>query len=291
MESVVLFCKSYANDVYRVVRLTKSIQKYNNDRIPFFISVPEEDETLFRQHLPIGGWQLITDEQIINISHKQAPGLRHDDLPAHVQQQFVKSEFWRLALCENYLVLDSDSFFIRPFFQSDFLTDAGIPYTVCHENKEIRQFAARNNRPKITEGFMQERQNIQAQFERKGRALDYGPTPCIWSCQVWKTLSQQFAAPKGLSFADLLQRVPSELLWYGEAVINLRPIPLIPIEPLFKVFHFQQQLQENQKYFKESEKTWAKDYLGIIRQSNWEFELDYVPRKRRSWRTLWLKKQ
>ena len=55
----------------------------------------------------------------------------------------VKSEFWRLGLCQNYLVIDSDSWFIRPFGRDDFLYEGDQPYTVINEGSHMLQHAAR----------------------------------------------------------------------------------------------------------------------------------------------------
>lgn len=40
METLVLYCKSYKNDVLRARELAESVQKYNTDHLPFYISVP-----------------------------------------------------------------------------------------------------------------------------------------------------------------------------------------------------------------------------------------------------------
>ena len=47
MHNVILYCKSYAGDVQRVKKLKTSIEKYNRDNIPFYISCPKQDKQLF----------------------------------------------------------------------------------------------------------------------------------------------------------------------------------------------------------------------------------------------------
>ena len=47
MNNIILYCKSYAGDVQRVKKLKGSIEKYNKDNIPFYISCPKKDKQLF----------------------------------------------------------------------------------------------------------------------------------------------------------------------------------------------------------------------------------------------------
>ena len=134
MKKLVLYCKSYKNDVLRVKRLAGSIAKYNVEQIAFYVSVPLADIPLFRQALSTYDVTLIEDETIIRAN----PALdqqKINELRGWLSQQIVKSEFWRLGLAENYLCLDSDCQFIRPFTQSDFITPDGYPYTIMHEAK------------------------------------------------------------------------------------------------------------------------------------------------------------
>ena len=114
MQDIVLYCKSYREDILRARRLADSIAKHNCDRLPFYISVPREDLVLFKQQLPTEGVSLLEDESILDSSFR---GRSYADfLPPKQMQQVVKSEFWRLGIGKNYLAIDSDSYFIRDFF-------------------------------------------------------------------------------------------------------------------------------------------------------------------------------
>src|ERR1039458_7883707 len=124
MEPIVLYCKSYRGDVLRAQRLALSIQKFNDDEIPFYVSVPEADMPLFREHLAGLKVTFICDEEIISANPNH--NLEHIRLmPGTLSQQVVKSEFWRLGLSENYVCLDSDNEFIRKFYKTDFLAPDG----------------------------------------------------------------------------------------------------------------------------------------------------------------------
>lgn len=288
MERLVIFCKSYKNDVLRAKRLAESVQRYNKDGIPFYLSVPRADSTLFRETLAGLEITLLIDEEILAANPQHTESLI-EKMPGNHLQQVVKSEFWRLGVCGNYLMIDSDSYFIRDFAISDFMYEDAVPYTVMHEGKDLLGFAARNGLGKIRKNFIKDRSAAQKHFNRPGRIYDFGPTPIICNVNVWRILTEQYAMPKQLTFAELITEFPNEMLWYGEALLHYKPIPVIPIEPLFKVFHYREQYEES-LMLKEDEKILAENYLGIINQSNWDKSLDLVPRKKRSWKTLWLKR-
>lgn len=277
MEAVALYCKSYHGDVMRARRLALSVQKFNEDGIPFYMSVPEADMALFREHLAGLDIVFIRDEDIIaaNPEHR----LEHiRSMPGNLSQQIVKSEFWRLGLSENYVCLDSDNEFIRNFYKSDFLAPDGNPYTVITEGKEFLEFSARYHLPKVPVNFRKDSLQVQELFGRTGRVYSFGIPPLVWSNKVWISLEQGMLKPRGQSFADLIVQFPHELRLYGEALLKYRAIPLWPCEDLFKDYLYQSQ------YFYDRKRgitidILSRNYLGIVRQSNWEGEHFGLPRK------------
>lgn len=287
MEPFVLFCKSYKNDVLRARELAKSIQKYNKDGIAFYVSVPEEDLKLFHEELDGLPYTLLKDEDILLANPRHSLKLM-EEIPGGLMQQIIKSEFWRLGLCKNYLMIDSDAYFIKNFVLDDFMYDNETPYTVMHEGKDILEFAARRGMTKIRENYTKDRLRGQKYFNRGGRIFNFGPIPTVCSSLVWQALEKHYSEPNDKSFADLILDYPHEMLWYGESLLNYSPIRLMPIEPLFKVYHYVEQYSES-LLLGESEVTLSQNYLGIIKQSNWDYSLDAFPRKKRSWKTLWLK--
>jgi hypothetical protein len=263
MEKIVLYCKSYRNDYNRVVKLVESIQKYNVDNIPVYISVPSNDITLFKS---INGVNLIEDELIYT-----------DSAPGWIQQQIVKSNFWKLGISDNYVCIDSDSYFIRPFYINDFMYNDITPYTVIHEQKELFSWSsAKVNQlgfnPK--NGFIEDRKKIMDVFGRNGKLYDFGPSPIIWSSKVWKSLEDNYTLTNGLNFEQLLNYSQSEFSWYGEALLEFKAIDIYPSEPLFKVFHYPLQLIEY-KDAKITEEIIAENYMGIVLQSNYNAPIEY----------------
>ena len=262
MENIVLYCKSYAPDVNRVKNLLESIDKHNKDNIPFYISVPSSDIKLFQDIL--GNFPNIIEDESI-----------HTNTQGWVGQQIVKSQFWKLNLCENYLCLDSDTYFIKNFYKSDFLYEDSTPYTICHEDKELMEWALRSNLGfDIQKSFQEDRDKVMNLFNRKGAYYDFGPSPVIWNCKVWESLFENYMKPNNISYEQLIQFSPSEFTWYGEWILVSKIIPIYPKQPLCKVFHYGQQFQEA-KLKGYTEEDFSKNYLGIIMQSNWKAPLRY----------------
>jgi len=267
METVVLYCKSYINDLNRVKIQAESIAQYNVDKIPYYVSCPKSDYETFKNNLP-DFVNLILDEDIIQQSIEQS---------WHTQQ-IVKSQFYKLVPTSNYVCIDSDSYFIRPFYIHDFIAHDTTPYTVMHQQKNLFQWTARYRRelgfdPK--QSFDASRNKIGKIFNRKiNMNYDFGPSPTIWSSKVWESLEQNYLEPNNITFNQLIDFEPSEFTWYGEALLAFKPIEIYPVEPLFMVFHYPLQYQQflQQGY---TEQDIASCYMGVIMTSNWNAPLRY----------------
>lgn len=275
-----LYCKSYRTDLRRAVRLVESAARNNEEGIPFYLSVPSADTTLFRQHLANQPVNIIEDESILSCT-PYADNNIFASMPGHLSQQIIKSEFWRLGLADAYLCLDSDAVFIRPFRQSDFIWRDGIPYTVMDEGHEYLESAFAWNKPQILETFNQEARRVQAQFGRTGRTYSFGPFPLPWHRAVWESLEREYLQPRGLTLADAIVQAPLESRWYAEALLCFGAIPLMPCQPLFKVYHYAWQLDRDRRLGITNDQL-AQLYAGVIYQSAWEREMDW-PAEGGSW--------
>lgn len=273
MKDFVLYCKSYSRDFLRLKRLLNSIQQFNVDHIPFYISTPRADKNLLLEILGAEGYVWVADEDIVAANPK-ANIEKYQAMPGGLSQQIVKSEFWRLECAENYLCLDSDSLFIRNFQKSDFLSVDGIPYTVLHQNKELFQIASNRGQDKVERELRAESERVKALFGRIGPNFYCAPAPFIWSAKVWRSLDVGLLQPQGISLWDLITPEHPETLIYGEALLKYHAIPLIAIEPLFRIYHYDWQYFL-MKRLGETEAKVAKHYLGIIYQSAWESELNF----------------
>lgn len=273
MKDFVLYCKSYPRDFLRLKRLLNSVERFNVDRLPFYISTPKADKALLIEVLGSKGYIWVADEDIV-AANPRANIEKYQAMPGGLSQQIVKSEFWRLGYAENYLCLDSDSLFIRNFQKSDFLSVDGVPYTVLHQNKELFQIASNRGQDKVERELRAESERVKALFGRIGPNFYCAPAPFIWSAKVWRSLDAEFLQPQGISLWDLITPEHPETLIYGEALLKYHAIPLIAIEPLFRIYHYDWQYFL-MKRLGETEAKVAKHYMGIIYQSAWESELNF----------------
>lgn len=279
MKALVLYCKSYCTDLKRVLRLACSVQQFNRESLEFHVSVPACDHALFAEHLRDLPAVLHKDEDIL-----VAAGLhlqQVQQMTGSTAQQVVKSSFWKLGLSTSYACIDSDSFFIRPFGQADFLTPEGIPYTMLDEGHDLLEDALRHGRPRVVDAFEKEAAQVQALFERAGKPYSFGPFPVVWHRAVWESLETQYLQPREMSFADAIALAPIESRWYGEALLRYKAIPLVPTQALFKVYHYAWQHDQDRRRGIGAQDL-ARLYCGVIHQSAWERELDW-PQEGGNW--------
>ena len=287
MHSLVIFCKTYIGDLNHFIKLCESLAKYNHQNIPVYASAPKSQVLEIINAVSDIQCDInwVTDEEIV----EESPGAILDDyykLDGRVSQQIIKSEFWRLGYCENYLCIDSDSLFVRSFGIGDFMATDCVPYTVIHQSKAFLDQCIQSRKLDILKNIANDSEMIKKYFTRGGVDYDFGPTPVIWSRLVWADLYEKMLKPLGKTLWDAIIESPSELRWYGEAYLEYRPFPLFPIEPLFKVYHYKWQYEiENRNH--DFLRNLNKNYLGTVLQSNW-----HLKKKRsileRVLRKLWL---
>ena len=266
--SVALYCKSYAADLFRLKNLLESIEKHNRDKLLLYVSVPRKAMKETRLLLSGENIRFISDEDIV--------GRELED--SQINQQIVKLSFWKAVKEETIVMLDSDSYFIKDFNERSFVNSEGLPYTVMHQQKDYFQFTARLCAIKDLDtgiakrGFIQNRLSIKAAIglsvDKHTVIHDFGPSPYIWHRKVLESFYTNFLEAKNLTIEDCMAISPSELSWYGEWLLFSRPIDILPIEPLFKVFHIPQQYQLAIS-LGETENSLEENYCGIVLQSNW----------------------
>ncbi len=273
MKDIVLYCKSYRKDFLRLKRLLESIQKYNADQIPFYISTPQDQYVELVKIIGTSGYQWVSDQSIL-ASNLNTPSGVGNSRSGGLMQQVIKSEFWRLGLCENYVCIDSDCIFIKKFKRADFLTEDGTPYTVIYQNKEYFQLAVNQGYSKAALNLQIEGDRVKAMFERVGPTYYCHCPPFIWSTKVWASLEFNYLAPRDLTFWDICTPEQPETHLYLEALLNFHAIPLYPIEQLMRVYYYDWHYYILRRVGETTKKLEA-NYLGVIFQSGWDFGVDY----------------
>lgn len=270
MTTLALYCKTYHRDFQRVARLLASINKHNRDNIPFYVSCPTAECQALKQVIGTDGYSFIADEDICNL-HPRFTGWK--------SQILIKLYACLKISSENLLVIDSDAFFIRDFFESDFIAYDNVPYTLICENKnlaEMRKYLFDSNY-KDTE-YSKCAMAYRAIFEGKSsKVYDYGPNPHLWSRKVLEHLVECYLTPNDLDFQSFSlifeQSNPNmhfrETLMYGEYLLATDCIKIVPTGPFFKVYHWKEQFEFENKVGLFNVDQLKENYLGIILQSNW----------------------
>jgi hypothetical protein len=251
--------------------LLSSIEEFNKDGLAFYISTPQSEKPLLEEVIGKTGYQWVSDESIV-AANPRANMAQYEAMPGSLSQQIVKSEFWRLGLAENYLCLDSDCLFIRPFTAADFLSVDGTPYTVLHQNKELFQIATNRGHHKVERDLRAEADRVQSLFGRVGPRYYCAPAPFIWSARVWESLDRNLLEPSGKTLWDFISPQHPETLIYGEALMKFKAIPLLAIEPLFRAYHYDWEYYLFRRLGETTEKL-KQNFMGVLYQSTWEVEM------------------
>ncbi|SCY73142.1 DUF6492 family protein [Butyrivibrio sp. INlla14] len=253
--------KTYGEDYSRAKKLIISYRRFNEDSIKLFLVCPDTDKELFAGFAG-DDVSIISEETICSEVFTEDTNFT----AGYLNQEIYKLAFWELKLCENYMCLDSDALFIRPFYIKDFIYEDAIPYTVLIEDNDL---CADNY---YNQMYWVGRRKQIAKIED---AIGYHPhhlLTChgfqIFSGTVLKSLKEDFMAERGYEYKDLIQIAPYEFSWYNLWLQKTKKIPINPIEPLFKTIHLK---QHHINYYLAGMRfnDWARSYVGIIVNSNY----------------------
>lgn len=283
--NLVLYCCTFSRDLLRTIRLVQSVQKYNIEKIPFYLSVPDDEVSLFKNKLNKFDVLIFSEREILRANPKLNMNKLYE-VPGSIRQQVIKSEFWRLEKAINYLVLDADCIFIRDFYQSNFIARNDIPYSIVHEGRDLLQATNKFGPKQTKDYFLEDREPIKSSLNRKGITYDYGYAPFLWSSKVWKSFDENFLIPKNKNFLDVILECGSEFTWYGESLIAYQAIPIYPREQLFRHYHYENQYWID-KALGYTEKNLSNNYLGVVYQSNWQIWKHYGDQRKPFASLLW----
>jgi hypothetical protein len=130
-----IYIGTSARDITQYKCLVNSIKAYNMDNIPVYTSVNDDDFELFKKEFSEYDITFFKDSDIYKTNFNNS----------WYKQQVIKMNFWRLDLLDIMIQIDSDSFFVKNFYITDFMATDTVPYTILHENKELKEFFAKYN--------------------------------------------------------------------------------------------------------------------------------------------------
>jgi hypothetical protein len=145
------------------------------------------------------------------------------------------------------------------------MADQKTPYSVLVQDKDLLLLPEYQSYGKERDG--------QIQLIRRTLGCDW---PVVATCHgfttfsavVLRDLQTQFLLPRNLTVLDLLKIAPFECTWYSQWLLASHVLDVVPVEPLFKVFHIRSQYVECRRSLVR-ETDIAQQYLGICLNSNW----------------------
>jgi Family of unknown function (DUF6492) len=262
MKDVAIFVKSHRPDLVLVHRLLDSISRHNRDRADVFISVPAGDVVAFRNlSQPFTDVSVVADDYFgIPRIDKKIWGFA----PGFIIQQLVKLSVQRLSEARNYLILDSDTYFIRDFAMKDFIAPDGTGLTVLAGDKDLIADPAWARWSEFRA------MRIDSIADRLGvptlsRATCHNNT--IFQDSVLHDF-HDWCRSESLSLLDLMTIAPVEFTWYNFFLVKHCPERLVRIEPFIRMIHTRSEYRRLVAAGF-SHESFRRSYLGVCINSNW----------------------
>ena len=247
--SLALMCKTYSNNLAALKILKQSIDAHNVDKIPLYIVAPSSEIEIIKAAIITGKedytCEIMPDEPLVGKSLGSG----------WLDQQVAKLRFYKTMLCKFYLVLDSDSYFIKDFFVDDFMFDDETPYIVCHEGKSGTIL---NTKFGNTSAMFEKEKFIKKFFKRTGKHYRFLTSPFIFSSEVCRELDSKYGA------AWCIQLCSCEASWHGEMLLSMG-VPFKPVELFFEAMVYQGKLDLWRK-LKITTNDISRQYIGIVMQ-------------------------
>ncbi|MDR2432562.1 MAG: DUF6492 family protein [Puniceicoccales bacterium] len=257
--NMAFMCKTYIKDLLPLKILKESIDVHNVDKIPFYIVVPAKDLEQIKS-------AIITGKEDYKIAAMPEESILDGESlgMGWLDQQVVKLKFYKTNLCDFYLILDSDSYFIKDFFVDDFMFDDETPYVVCHEGKAGTLL---NTKFGNTNAMHEKEQFIKKFFGRKGKDYRFLTSPFMFSSAVCRALDVELGA------AHCIRLCSCEAAWHGEFLLK-SGAKYKPTELFFEAMVYQKKLNWWRK-LRITTNDISKQYLGIVMQSKFLKEHRY----------------
>lgn len=242
--------KSFRRDLDRSVNLYKSFEQHflNAENTPFFIVIPSKDWGLFVnrfselknnkkiRRLP----QFLTEQEVFERCGE--PDVSYD---GNVAQQVVKLCFGSTKIARNYIMLDSDGYFLKPFdsktlFEGKVLKTVAwkVPESFIEVYKKMQTkccFEPIQRVSKLTTGF----ENIMFMKEFFGNKQKeiYGfvTGTFLLNSDVLYRMKKFIKNKGGYKVSTLIKLVPFEMQWYGEYVLQHENF--IPTNAIFTIIN------------------------------------------------------
>lgn len=256
-----LLVKSYGGDLPYARRLMASLDRHNVEQLPTWIVVPDEDMPAFRDFVTPTRHLMGESTFAQHLVSEPIGELR----TGYANQEIVKLAFAELGLVENYFTIDSDAVLVRDFGADDFLFDDTTPFTVLVEDNDLKVDRAYYEQYWVSREASLRRIQAEVGLDDSRILTCHGHQ--ILNATVLRSMREEFLAPRGWTYADMLAVSPYEYSWYNFWLQAAQPIPIHIREPLIKVLHTAEQHLEY-ALANVTPADVARGYLGIVVNSN-----------------------
>jgi hypothetical protein len=262
MKDVAIFVKTHGPDLVLVHRLLDSISRHNRDRIGVFISVPADDILPFQELS-----RRFTDVTVLADEHFGIPRIDRQIwgfAPEYITQQLVKLSVQRLSEARNYVVLDSDTYFIQDFALDDFVAPDGTGLTVLTEDKDLLAD------PAWIPFSVLRMKKIHLIADRLG-VPPFSRATCHNNTVLQDSVLHYFhdwCRSESLSLLDLMTIAPVEFTWYNFFLVKHCPERLVRIDPFIRMIHTRSEYRRLMAAGF-SHQSFLRSYLGVCLNSNW----------------------
>ena len=256
-----ILVKSFREDASSAERLFESMRRFNSEHLPVWVVVPGDDVEMFTDIVQGVGEVIPESTFQDHLVSEPVAGVRS----GYINQEIIKLAFWETGLADNYLPVDSDAVFLRPFGIDDFMHSDDVPYTVLLEDRELQVD------PDYYSTHWQGREVVLRHIQQQVGLHDRRLLTChghqVLSATVLRSLREDFLDQRGWSYARMLEEGPYEFSWYNFWLQKSRAIPIEIREPYFKVVHSAQQHSDLALRGITMDDI-ARGYLGVIINSN-----------------------
>jgi hypothetical protein len=262
MKDVALFVKSYRPDLALAHRLLNSVSRHNRDQIDVFISVPADDVVTFRDLS-----RRFSDVSVLVDDYFGIPRIDRkiwDFAPGYITQQLVKLSVQRIFEARNYVILDSDTYFIRDFATKDFIAPDGTGLTVVAEDNDLVAD------PAYAPFEASRAMKIELIANRLG-VPTHSRATCHTNTVFQDSVLQDFhdwCRSEDLSLFDLMTIALVEFTWYNLFLVKHCPERLVRIEPFIKMMHTRSEYRRLVAAGF-SHESFRRSYLGVCLNSGW----------------------
>jgi hypothetical protein len=271
--------KSFRGDMDYARRNVESFNEFNRESLPLFLVVPKRDSELFSDLQ--GAHVTILADEDIPVDYLSPETLDPDladprpgrDPVGYLNQGIAKLGFHRLGLVNNYVVLDSDTEFIRDFGTKDFLTPDGIPFFFGQEYSDLAADPFYRSRYWVPreEVYNLVREILGVTDPRRITVHNSQ----VFSTQVLSEFESDFLSKNNLDYRAIMQMGNLEFFWYGAWMQLNQSQSIIQRGDVIRMVNHQgEHLALHSLGIKK--KDLASSYLGVTVNSNWSRQYGLV---------------